>query len=528
MGSSHSPNTLKLHSWVWSLFSSFCSAISASAWPFEPDTLRSFICCLGLTAGYAFTSLADSVVPSLKRIYLQRTGVKLSGLPLESLHLGLHDVKSSKTFISSEKKAKAPAMYVDVCKIISSIPDICFWKNTDAFMFLFSLYCGARAITVSHLIVEDIFFIEKDAHDLIVKVRLRVSKGKRDSDHEVTFRDDPDRVSPDNIIYFLEKMLVQRFRLSLTSWQPDATQSARKLLPFSKNNLCQRLQTRAFMAGYPRYLFGFHSLRTGFICSALLHQGSRNESFVEMTALVGGWRPSERAQIGYLRTAVKSTIISNHLIQPNSPNPLSSTRNINPETFHRIQFTPSPYLNSAKKSFYDAIHYFSLNTVPYKQSVKVASRIVGVPQTRFHQHLSTFSSLSLILDLVHSVFVQLQLSPTFGAVLHIQTRVKRKGRDVDASLQGEEQSHAEEQQPQEEAKPEQQKDIIQEKQAEGVVEAENETNQDQEYEVEAIVSKKGKKYKVKWRGYEETTWEDEQNLTNCSELVEEYKKRRKK
>ena len=50
-----------------------------------------------------------------------------------------------------------------------------------------------------------------------------------------------------------------------------------------------------------------------------------------------------------------------------------------------------------------------------------------------------------------------------------------------------------------------------------------------EYEVEAIVghkiSKSVIKYKIKWTGYDSTTWEPEENLTNCLELLNSYKSR---
>jgi len=50
--------------------------------------------------------------------------------------------------------------------------------------------------------------------------------------------------------------------------------------------------------------------------------------------------------------------------------------------------------------------------------------------------------------------------------------------------------------------------------------------EDDEYEVEKILDKRRKKgiiqYLVKWLGYDETTWEPEENLENCRKLVEEF------
>ena len=52
-------------------------------------------------------------------------------------------------------------------------------------------------------------------------------------------------------------------------------------------------------------------------------------------------------------------------------------------------------------------------------------------------------------------------------------------------------------------------------------------------EVEAILGRKGKgrgtKYKVKWKGYNKTTWESAREMirTGASEMVEEYKQSQK-
>jgi transposase InsO family protein len=54
---------------------------------------------------------------------------------------------------------------------------------------------------------------------------------------------------------------------------------------------------------------------------------------------------------------------------------------------------------------------------------------------------------------------------------------------------------------------------------------------EQEWEVERIVSHKGKKnrqYQVKWQGYEEMTWEPEENLQHSQDSIADYWKRKAK
>ena len=52
-----------------------------------------------------------------------------------------------------------------------------------------------------------------------------------------------------------------------------------------------------------------------------------------------------------------------------------------------------------------------------------------------------------------------------------------------------------------------------------------------EWEVERIIRHKGTKniqYEIKWKGYEETSWEPKDNLSNTQEILEDYWKRKKK
>ena len=48
--------------------------------------------------------------------------------------------------------------------------------------------------------------------------------------------------------------------------------------------------------------------------------------------------------------------------------------------------------------------------------------------------------------------------------------------------------------------------------------------EDDEFEVEEILEQKGQNYLVKWKGYpdSENTWEPENNLTNCQQLLRRF------
>ena len=56
-------------------------------------------------------------------------------------------------------------------------------------------------------------------------------------------------------------------------------------------------------------------------------------------------------------------------------------------------------------------------------------------------------------------------------------------------------------------------------------------NREEEFEVDSIRDHrkrgKGHLYLVRWKGYPDETWEPERNLKNSSEILEEYKRRKK-
>ena len=48
-----------------------------------------------------------------------------------------------------------------------------------------------------------------------------------------------------------------------------------------------------------------------------------------------------------------------------------------------------------------------------------------------------------------------------------------------------------------------------------------------EYEVEEILQKRGNRYRVKWKGYDDPTWEPLSNLTHAKELLAQFNNKRR-
>jgi len=70
-----------------------------------------------------------------------------------------------------------------------------------------------------------------------------------------------------------------------------------KVWHWTSNAAREIFADRVFLSGYPKGFFSYHSLRAGFLCSALLKaaNGDQVESILDHTAFVAGWKPKGNA-----------------------------------------------------------------------------------------------------------------------------------------------------------------------------------------------------------------------------------------
>jgi hypothetical protein len=76
-----------------------------------------------------------------------------------------------------------------------------------------------------------------------------------------------------SFIFHLRRYIMVAFNLDLfkfNEWNLSQSQKESKLWNMSKEMMSQRLNQRAQLAGYQKNLFSFHSLRSGFMCSAVI------------------------------------------------------------------------------------------------------------------------------------------------------------------------------------------------------------------------------------------------------------------
>ncbi|KAK2964600.1 hypothetical protein BLNAU_517 [Blattamonas nauphoetae] len=159
-----------------------------------------------------------------------------------------------------------------------------------------------------------------------------------------------------NVVYWMERHLLQDFGVSLLcmeNWK-DITSLQIKLWYLGTDATTIRLRNRAYEAGYPLKYFGFHSLRSGFISSALLKAGNdqaKRAAVLEQSTIVARWIPYSRVQMGYVKKSTIGMHVANRLVLPDSE--LSSTAVVEsaltqPELFHNRELTAIPWMGGEK------------------------------------------------------------------------------------------------------------------------------------------------------------------------------------
>lgn len=363
-GARYSESTLRKHKYAEKMYLGYMAYYTdVSPWPLDPRHVAEWVRFLGLHAKYAIGSLESVFIPAIKRLHIEYCSAPVPLEVHQFISQALKDVKNSKSHLA-ESQSKGPAIVNDVKRIIECIPEGHPDKAMEASLFLASLSTGARAVTCFNVHLADIISVYNvpGSNRIIVQLRYRVTKGNPIWNHIVSLEGDPTLKSSLNVVYWLVMHLKSRFGLDLLSfstWDLSITgASEEKLWPYSKDCMRAVFKSRAALAGFPHDLFCFHSLRAGFLCSAILKAGTDANAVravLENTAFVAGWVPNQAAQLRYVKTCAKKTIISSRLILPVEENDEANVIEpllMSSEAFHNIRLSePSWDPDTNYKSF---------------------------------------------------------------------------------------------------------------------------------------------------------------------------------
>ncbi|KAL6040465.1 hypothetical protein QOT17_025379, partial [Balamuthia mandrillaris] len=329
-----SDSTLRKHAWARLIWTAFCDNLKLKPFPLDANKhhLGAFMEWLVMTVGYALTSAKDVIVASLYRIHTEETGGEQVPQKIrDTVNLAAKKCKQRAPSCTRSGRMRDACLKDDVIQIITMIPDGKRKKARDASCWLHSVSTGARAITASNILLGHFqnFIIQNpsDPHSLCFFSLLhQVTKGKPgDWNHMITLEGyirPPPHINPTgDFIYWLNLHLQETHSLSLeefSTWNLSSQQQASSLWGLSPDALNARLRKCATLANYPSGLFTFHSLRAGFLCTALIKQGlndsQQRNAVLESTAFIAGWQPYGRSQQRYVKSTAIKSMVANRLV----------------------------------------------------------------------------------------------------------------------------------------------------------------------------------------------------------------------
>ena len=304
-GARYSEATLLKHTWVRRLYQGFTSSYSASPWPLDCKMAAAFIRFCGIHACYSVNSIEDVILPSLKRIHEEETKAKISEELAQYLSNAMRDVRRTKKG-GMNKSGRDAAIGKDIQRIIALTPDTHVEKASEASVWLCALYTGARAITITSVLLKDIIGVfkpeqEEDTDRVIVRIRFTRTKGLTAWNHVVSIEGRMQTAGGMDFVYFLNKHLYLYYGVRLEDFEqwseklPSGVLQA-NLWRWNADSIRETFKKRAEFAGYPTGMLSFHSLRAGFICTAIIQAGTNRDqvaAVLEQTAYVAGWSPWE-------------------------------------------------------------------------------------------------------------------------------------------------------------------------------------------------------------------------------------------
>ena len=221
-------------------------------------------------------------------------------------------------------------------------------------LFLFSIYTGARGVTCSALRLMDIQSLTVQNENYLLRLNLREFKGSSYQDHPETFESQAKSDKSIDFINWLHSHLLKQFKLDLSQFQNWKLSNEEKNLFIwpqisthhksvflnkrcTTHELTYYLQKCAFLAGFPLKLFSFHSLRCGFISSAVIASMMRNQvdSVYLNTSLIAKWVHKENSQLGYIKNTLHKIILCNNVVM--AEDNVLNTGSIDSKAFHSLE-----------------------------------------------------------------------------------------------------------------------------------------------------------------------------------------------
>eukprot|EP00770_Monocercomonoides_exilis_P016141 MONOS_16092.1-p1 / transcript=MONOS_16092.1 / gene=MONOS_16092 / organism=Monocercomonoides_exilis_PA203 / gene_product=unspecified product / transcript_product=unspecified product / location=Mono_scaffold01500:6236-7742(+) / protein_length=451 / sequence_SO=supercontig / SO=protein_coding / is_pseudo=false len=131
-------STVKKHAWVGRLLERWCEKVERKVWPLEWNVARGFVLFCGKECKYSLTSIVHVIVPSIKRMSIEKRSRKLNKKTVAAMNDAIRFLRYDKE-VKKRGKEREPALLLDVERVISFIPNVLDSKEMEAAMYLMSV-----------------------------------------------------------------------------------------------------------------------------------------------------------------------------------------------------------------------------------------------------------------------------------------------------------------------------------------------------------------------------------------------------
>lgn len=372
-GPEFSDSVKKQNEKIYIEYNHFCSEMNLQPFPVNPITSVSFFYFLSKSGMYNVGSIDKVVNFSLLRLNLMITGKPVDSYTTACMKAEIASLYRDKS-VKQPGDGMTPIITSDMKIILDTIPDVDPNKPMLSSMFLFALATGSRASTVagvklSHLVY---YYNRKDKYgNYALTIVQSVRKSKRLKYKTVTVSGVPQKKDTLNIIYWLNLYLNTTFNTNIEELvnhnKSHPNENDEYLWPLSPGCMTERLKRCAKNAGLNINKVGMHSLRSGFLTSAILYN-SKNENqlraVMEMCSVIADWDPYSKAQMTYIKATSRQSLIATDIVGLSQTDEVGIETTKTSENFHQITISAPPkakrYSFLVKRKLKELIHFPSV------------------------------------------------------------------------------------------------------------------------------------------------------------------------
>ena len=306
-----------------SMYLGFAQSLGLPPYPITETLGVGFLQYLADTGKYCYNTLSTVTYQSLIRLNVSRTGSDIKLTVRESMRRKLREIRLS----PSTKQARGgmePLILDDLKRIIMNMKDVDPLKPGLSSLFLFALYTGARANTCAGVYFNHFSLLkDKGVGNFTLGVTLHHVKGNTGKAFCLTLGGNPNVRKDIDVIYWLNVHFINTVGIDLQAYtdlapsEKDTERFSRPVWPWTEDGMTQHLKRRMAAAGFPTAHHGFHSLRAGFLASVILNNLNTTESMdgvLSKAAIVTGWQPYSRVELGYIKETTRAAIVTTDLV----------------------------------------------------------------------------------------------------------------------------------------------------------------------------------------------------------------------